>query len=143
MNAAVRTDRRVDALAALAAVRPPLNIVAERERLAAFEMDAYIQRRETPMAAVLPETEEQVREIVRALGRLGVPVVSRGAGTGISGGATPTADGVMLVLTRMRRILSVDAAARLVTVEPGVPNAQVTEAALKKLSERDWVKLEL
>jgi glycolate oxidase len=129
MNAAVRTDRRADALAALAAVRPPLNIVAERERLAAFEMDAYIQRRETPMAAVLPETEAQVRDIVRSLGQLGVPVISRGAGTGISGGATPTADGVMLVLTRMRRIIAIDTAARLATVEPGVPNAQVTEAA--------------
>jgi glycolate oxidase len=129
MNAAVTADRRADALAALAAVRPPLSVIAERERLAAFEMDAYIQKRETPMAAVLPETEEQVRDIVRSLGRLGVPVVSRGAGTGISGGATPRADGVTLVLSRMRRIVAIDAAARLATVEPGVPNAQVTEAA--------------
>jgi glycolate oxidase len=129
MNAAVRSDRRADALAALASVRPPVSVVAEPERLAAFEMDAFMQRRQAPLAAVLPDTEEQVRAIVLSLGRLGVPVVSRGAGTGLSGGATPTADGVMLVLTRMRRILAVDAAARLVTVEPGVPNAQVTEAA--------------
>jgi len=129
MSAAVSVDRRSDALAALAAIRPPLGVVAEPERLAAFEMDAYIQKRATPLAAVLPESEAQVREIVRALGALGVPVVSRGAGTGISGGATPTADGVMLVLTRMRRIIAIDAAARLAVVEPGVPNAQVTEAA--------------
>ncbi|MBL0143314.1 MAG: FAD-binding protein [Betaproteobacteria bacterium] len=129
MSASVRTDARADALAALAAVRPPVSVIAERERLAAFEMDAYIQKREMPMAAVLPDSEGQVREIVRALGRLGVPVVTRGAGTGISGGATPRADGVMLVLTRMRRIVAIDAAARLATVEPGVPNAQVTEAA--------------
>ena len=54
MNAAVRVDRRSDALAALAAVRPALGVVAEPERLAAFEMDAYIQKRATPLAAVLP-----------------------------------------------------------------------------------------
>jgi glycolate oxidase len=129
MAAAVTVDRRSEALTALAAVRPPVSVVAERERLAAFEMDAYIQRRETPMAAALPDTEAQVRDIVRTLGRLGVPVISRGAGTGISGGATPTGDGVMLVLTRMRRILAIDALARLAVVEPGVPNAQVTVAA--------------
>jgi glycolate oxidase len=129
MNAVARPATRTDALAALAAVRPPVRVVAERDELAAFEMDAYIQRRQTPLAAVLPDTEEQVLQIVGSLGRLGVPIVTRGAGTGISGGATPTADGVMLVLTRMRAILSVDAAARLATVEPGVPNAQVTVAA--------------
>ena len=129
MNAAAHPDARAGALAALAAIRPPVSVVAERERLAVFEMDAYIQKRETPMAAVLPDTEDQVRAIVRSLGALGVPIVARGAGTGISGGATPTADGVMLVLTRMRRILAIDAAARLATVEPGVPNAQVTVAA--------------
>ncbi len=129
MSAAARADVRADALAALAAVRPAVSMVAEPERLAAFEMDAYIQRRETPMAAVLPDTEAQVQEVVRGLGRLGVPGVSRGAGTGLSGGSTPLADGVLLLLTRMRRILAVDAAARLATVEPGVPNAQVSEAA--------------
>jgi len=129
MAAAAPADHRAAALSALAAIRPAVGVVAERERLAAFEMDAYIQHRQTPMAAVLPDSEDQVREIVRSLGRLGVPVVSRGAGTGISGGATPTAESVMLVLTRMRRILAIDAAARLATVEPGVPNAKVTEAA--------------
>ena len=129
MSAVAQADRRSEALAALHAIRPPVIVVAEHERLVAFEMDAYIQKRQTPMAAVIPDTEEQVQDIVRALARLGVPVVSRGAGTGISGGATPTADAVMLVLTRMRRILSMDAAARTATVEPGVPNAKVSEAA--------------
>jgi glycolate oxidase len=129
MSAVASADRRAEALAALASVRPPVSIFAERERLAAFEMDAYIQKRETPLAAALPDSEDQVRQIVRGLGALGVPVVTRGAGTGLSGGATPRADGVMLVLTRMRRILSIDVAARLATVEPSVPNAQVTVAA--------------
>jgi glycolate oxidase len=129
MDAAPTAATRLAALAALASIRPPVSLVAEPERLAAFEMDAYMQRRETPMAAALPDTEEQVQEVVRGLGRLGVPVVSRGAGTGLSGGSTPRADGVLLLLTRMRRILAVDAAARLATVEPGVRNAQVSEAA--------------
>ncbi len=129
MSPAPSAATRVAALAALASIRPPMGVVGEPERLAAFEMDAYMQRRETPMAAALPDTEEQVQEVVRSLGRLGVPVVSRGAGTGLSGGSTPRADGVLLLLTRMRRILAVDAAARLATVEPGVRNAQVTEAA--------------
>ncbi len=114
---------------ALRGIDPPVPLVAEAERLSAFEVDAYIQHRERPMAAVLPESEAQVREIVARLAAIGVPVVSRGAGTGISGGATPTAQSVVLVLTKMRRILSIDAPARLAVVEPGVPNAQVTVAA--------------
>ena len=76
-------------LHALRAVRPPLAIVADEEGLKPFETDAFISHRETPMLAVLPESEAQVREIVRACRALGVPVVSRGAGTGISGGAIP------------------------------------------------------
>ena len=116
-------------LSALAAVRPPLSVVAEGERLAAFETDAYIQKRETPLAAVLPTSEEDVIGLVRALAAIGVPVVTRGAGTGISGGAIPHADGVLAVLTRLRAVVRIDAAARLAVVEPGVPNAQVSEAA--------------
>ncbi len=127
--ATTSADPRAEALAALGALRPPVGLVCEPERLAAFDMDAYIQKRETPLAAVLPQDEAQVAEVVRAMGALGVPVVSRGAGTGISGGATPRADGVLLVLTRLRRIVSIDAAARLAVVEPGVRNAAVTEAA--------------
>ncbi len=126
---AVRADPRADALAALSAIRPPVSVVAERERLAAFETDAWIQKREMPMAVAIPDTGEQVQGAVRALARLGVPVVTRGAGTGLSGGATPIAEGVVLAMTHMRRIVGIDALARLATVEPGVPNAQVTAAA--------------
>ncbi len=129
MDAAALAGRRAGVAAALGAIRPPVAVVAEPERLAVFERDAYLQRRATPLAAVLPDDEAQVRAVVTALGRLGVPVVSRGAGTGISGGATPREDGILLVLTRMRRIVALDGAARLATVEPGVPNARVTEAA--------------
>ena len=117
------------ALAELAAVRPPLDIIADEERLKPFETDAFIAHRATPLAAVVVDDEEQVRTVVRVCARRGVPLVSRGAGTGISGGAIPQPDGVLLVLARMRRVLDVDARARTATVEPGVRNLLVSELA--------------
>ena len=114
---------------ALAAIRPPLDVIADDERLKPFETDAFIAHRETPLAAAIPDDEEQVRAVVRACARLGVPVVSRGAGTGISGGAIPRRDGVLLVLARMRRVIALDARARTATVEPGVRNLHVSELA--------------
>src|SRR5205085_11408016 len=96
-----------------------LSVIADEEGLKPFETDAFISRRETPMLAALPETEAQVQAIVKACRELGVPVVSRGAGTGISGGALPRNDGVLLVLSKMRRIVDVDPKARLPIVEPG------------------------
>jgi glycolate oxidase len=124
-----RADAAVDPLAQLAAIRPPLDIIADVERLKPFETDAYIAHRETPLAAVIADSEEQVREVVRVCARLGLPVVSRGAGTGISGGAIPRRDGVLLVMARMRRVLTLDPEGRTATVEPGVRNLQVSEAA--------------
>ncbi|HSN19470.1 MAG TPA: FAD-linked oxidase C-terminal domain-containing protein [Usitatibacter sp.] len=126
---AAQAVARARVLEALRAVRPTLAIVADDEGLKPFETDAFISHRETPMLAVLPESEDQVRDVVRACRRLGVPVVSRGAGTGISGGAIPRRDGVLLVMTKMKAILAVDAMARLAWVEPGVRNLRVSEAA--------------
>ena len=126
---AVDLDTRADVLARLRRIRPPLHIVADDEGLRPFETDAYISHRATPMLAVLPETEEQVRAVVGACRDAGVPVVSRGAGTGISGGAIPSPDGVLLVLSRMRRLLALDPLARTATVEPGVRNLHVSEVA--------------
>jgi glycolate oxidase len=117
------------ALAQLAALRPPLDIISDDERLKPFETDAFIAHRETPLAAVIVDGEEQVREVVRVCAREGVPVVSRGAGTGISGGSIPRRDGVLLVLARMRRVVDLDPAGRTATVEPGVRNLHVSEIA--------------
>ena len=116
-------------LAQLAAIRPPLDIIADDERLKPFETDAFIAHRETPLAAVIADNEEQVREVVRVCARLAVPVVCRGAGTGISGGSIPRRDGVLLVMARMRRLLSVDPECRTAVVEPGVRNLHVSEVA--------------
>jgi glycolate oxidase len=132
MNAVAELDIRAQALAALRAIRPALSVIADDEGLKPFETDAFISHRETPMLAVLPESEEQVRAIVKACGKLGVPVVSRGAGTGISGGAIPNRDGVLLVLSRMKRIVAVNALARSSTVEPGVRNLQVSETVASR-----------
>jgi len=119
---------RSRALESLRAIRPRMTVIADEEGLKPFETDAFIAHRETPMLAVLPESEDQVRAIVKACRRLGIPVVTRGAGTGISGGAIPHRDGVLLVLSKMNRILDVDLPGRRATVEPGVRNLQVTEA---------------
>ncbi|HEX4782311.1 MAG TPA: FAD-linked oxidase C-terminal domain-containing protein, partial [Usitatibacter sp.] len=129
MSAVAMAPMRVRTLERLSAIRPPLMLIADEEGLKPFETDALIAHRETPMLAVLAQTEEQVRSIVAVCRELGVPVVSRGAGTSISGGAIPHRDGVLLVLSRMRRVLEVDPLARTATVEPGVANLFVSEVA--------------
>jgi len=129
MAVAAASDVRAALLDALRAIRPPLPIIADQEGLKPFETDALIAYRETPLMAAIPESEGQVRDVVRACRRLGVPVVSRGAGTGISGGAIPRGDGVLLVMSRMKRIVALDALARTATVEPGVRNLLVSETA--------------
>src|SRR5207247_8725344 len=81
-----------------------------------------------PARVVLPETTEHVQAVGQACRRHSVPFVARGAGTGLSGGATPVADGVVVSLARMRRILEVDLEGRRAVVQPGVSNLEVTEA---------------
>src|SRR5579875_2838231 len=90
--------------------------------LAAYQSDGLAQYRQRPLAAVLPGSDAQVRSIVRACYEAGIPWVARGAGTGLSGGALPVAEGVLIVLARMRRILHVDLENARVLVEPGVSN---------------------
>ncbi len=127
--AAVATPDAAVVRDALRAIRPPVQMIVDDEGLRPFETDAFISHRELPMLAVLPESEEQVVAIVRACRRVGVPIVSRGAGTGISGGAIPRRDGVLLVLSRMRRVRTLDPLARLAVVEPGIRNLVVSEVA--------------
>jgi glycolate oxidase len=125
----MQISRASETLAALSAVRPPIPLVADDEGLKPFETDAFISHRETPMLAAIPENETQVRAVVQVCRELGVPVVSRGAGTGISGGALPRSDGVLLVLSKMKRVVEMDPLARLAVVEPGVRNLYVSECA--------------
>jgi glycolate oxidase subunit GlcD len=98
------------------------------ERLA-YAQDGLPTHRRVPALAVLPGTRDEVIAVVRLLSDVGVPFVPRGAGTGLSGGALADPEAVLLVLTRLNRILRIDAANRLAVVEPGVVNARLSAAA--------------
>jgi glycolate oxidase len=116
-------------IADLESIRPPLHLVVDEERLRPFETDAFISHRALPMCAVLPESEAQVIAILKSCSARGAPVVTRGAGTGISGGAIPQPDGVLVVVTKLNTIKEIDALARTATVGPGVRNLAVSDAA--------------
>jgi glycolate oxidase len=103
-------------------------VLTHPRELATYRSDALAHYREEPLAAVLPGDADQVREVVRACFEAGVPWVARGSGTGLSGGALPVAEGVLIVLSRLRRILSVDLDDARVVVEPGVTNLAISGA---------------
>ncbi len=114
---------------ALAAIVTPRWVRTRASELVAYEADGLPTHASTPRLAVLPGSREEVIEVIRLLHRRGVPFVARGAGTGLSGGALAGSDAVLLVLTRLNRILSVDPVARRAVVEPGVVNAKLADAA--------------
>src|SRR3954451_9950994 len=103
-------------------------VVTHEQELRTYESDGLLQYKVPPAIAVLPGSADEVRAVVAACARAGVPWVARGAGSGLSGGALPIADGVLIVLSRLNRILSVDLANRRVCVEPGVTNLAVSRA---------------
>ena len=117
------------ALDALRRLLPSDCLLSQREQTAAFECDGLAAFRQNPLAVALPHDEEQVREVLRTCHRLKIPVVARGAGTGLSGGAMPCADGIVLSLAKLSRILAIDPVARTARVQPGVRNLTVSEAA--------------
>ena len=106
----------------------PDRVIVEPEQLRVYECDGLTGHRAIPELVVLPDSTEEVQTVVRACRRDGVPFVARGAGTGLSGGATPVAGGVVISLARMNRILDVDLAGQRIVVEPGVTNLDVTRA---------------
>ncbi len=124
-----RAARQSQVLAALAPLLPAHALLYRREDTTPYECDGLTAYRETPLLVALPETEDQVAAVLRACAALGVPVVARGAGTGLSGGAMPHALGVTLSLARFNRILRIDPAARTATVQCGVRNLAISEAA--------------
>jgi glycolate oxidase len=114
---------------ALRAAVPPHCVLSREEETRPYECDGLSLFRALPMAVVLPETEAQVQNILKVCKRLNVPVVARGAGTGLSGGAMPHAQGVLLGLAKFNQIKHIDAVAALAVVQPGVRNLAVSEAA--------------
>ena len=103
-------------------------IITEPAALRTYACDGLTGRRVSPAAVVLPLTTQQVADVVRACADAGVPFVARGAGTGLSGGALPVADGVVVGLSRMRSNLQVDLDNAQVTVQTGVTNLEVSKA---------------
>ncbi len=132
MSHPAETPFRFDPRAIEARLReivPPDAIYVDAEELRPWECDGLTAYRQMPMIVVLPETEEQVAAVLRACHALGVPVVPRGAATGLSGGAMPHGQGVLLGLAKMKRILRIDPLARTAVVQPGVRNLAISEAA--------------
>ncbi|HEY3796820.1 MAG TPA: FAD-linked oxidase C-terminal domain-containing protein [Caulobacteraceae bacterium] len=115
--------------AALAAVLGPDGLIASVEGMRPYETDGLSAYRSLPSAVALPRDADEVAAVLRVCRDLGAPVVARGAGTGLSGGALPFPGGVLLGLGKMNRILAVDPLARTARVQPGVRNLAISEAA--------------
>jgi glycolate oxidase len=111
----------------LRAILPPHALLTEKEDLLPYECDGLSAYRELPMLAVLPSTIEEVQAIMRVAHDGGVKVVVRGSGTGLSGGATPLGDGILMSMAKFNKFVNVDALARTARVQPGVRNQKISE----------------
>uniref|UniRef100_UPI000652A4BB FAD-binding protein n=1 Tax=Caenimonas sp. SL110 TaxID=1450524 RepID=UPI000652A4BB len=124
-----RAERQAQVVRALKAALPAHALLWNTEDTTPYECDGLTAYRQRPLVVALPETEAQVQAVLRACHALDVPVVARGAGTGLSGGAMPHALGVTLSLAKFNRILKVDLASRTAVVQCGVRNLAISEAA--------------
>jgi glycolate oxidase len=116
-------------LKALREFLPDAALLSEREAMAPFECDALSVYQCLPWIVALPENATQAQAVLRVCSRYGVPVVARGAGTGLAGGALPLDNGVLLSLAKLNRILHIDPANRTARVQPGVRNLAISQAA--------------
>jgi glycolate oxidase len=120
--------RRADIVAALRRIVPGEGVIASEEGMRPYESDGLTAYRQLPMVVVLPETTAQVSAVLAFCHREGIKVVPRGAGTSLSGGALPLGDGVLLGLSKFKRIREIDYDNRVAVVEPGVTNLAVSQA---------------
>ncbi|MDH3288124.1 MAG: FAD-binding protein [Betaproteobacteria bacterium] len=125
---AIDLERQRAVVSALRAFLPEAAVLFAQEDVKPYECDGLTAYRQVPMVVVLPETEEQVCRILKECCARKVPVVARGAGTGLSGGALPLGNGVLLSLAKFTRIFDVDYPARIARVQPGVRNIAISEA---------------
>jgi len=121
--------RRAQVAAALLQVLPARAVLSEPEDTRPYECDGLAAYRQLPMIVVLPDSEAQIVAVLRVCRELKVPIVPRGAGTGLSGGAMPIADGVVVSTARLNRIVRMEPRARIAVVQPGVRNLAISEAA--------------
>ena len=119
---------RPQLIAALRDLVPAASVIVDPASLKVFESDGLTAYRQPPMVAVLPATVEQVAAILQLCDRMGIKVVPRGAGTSLSGGALPLADGVLLGMSKFNRVLDIDYANRCAVVQPGVTNLGISQA---------------
>ncbi|MBK7061816.1 MAG: FAD-binding protein [Rubrivivax sp.] len=126
-----RAQRQAEVVAALSALVPRHALLWQAEDTVPYECDGLTAYRQQPLVVVLPETETQVSAVLAACHRLQVPVVARGAGTGLSGGALPHHLGVTLALAKFNQIVRIDPLARTATVQCGVRNLAISEAAAR------------
>jgi glycolate oxidase len=120
--------RRTAIIDELKRIVPVTSVIAEEEGLRAYECDGLTAYRQLPLIVVLPETTEQISQILKYCNEVGVKIVPRGAGTSLSGGALPLADAITLGLGKLNRILDIDYENRCVTAQPGVTNLAITQA---------------
>ncbi|MDP3672589.1 MAG: FAD-linked oxidase C-terminal domain-containing protein [Telluria sp.] len=125
----INQERKRQVAAALRAVLPERCVLSDAEDTRPYECDGLAAYRQLPMIVTLPDTEEQVLAILKICREQDVPIVPRGAGTGLSGGALPIADGVVISTARLNRILRVEPYARIAVVQPGVRNLAISDAA--------------
>src|SRR5882757_6161762 len=121
-------NRRGEIVAALRAIVPGEGVIDSAAEMLAYESDGLTAYRQPPMVVVLPDTTEQVSQVLKYCFEQRIKVVPRGAGTSLSGGALPLADGVLLGLGKFKRIREIDFANRVVVTEPGVTNLAISEA---------------
>lgn len=124
-------DERASIVRTLADEWQEMEVLVTESEITPYECDAMSALRVRPLIVVLPETEAQVQKVLRTCFRLNIPVVPRGAGTGLAGSALPQENGVLLVMTKFNRILEVNQVARTATVQPGVRNLAISEAAAR------------
>jgi len=124
--------RKDEIVAALRAIVPGESVIADPDGVRPYESDGLTAYRQPPMVVVLPHTTEQVARILKWCGEQGVKVVPRGAGTSLSGGALPLADGVLLGMARFNRVLNIDYDNRFAVVQPGVTNLAITHAVQER-----------
>src|SRR5436305_2610426 len=120
--------RREAIVAALRAIVPGEGVIDKTAEMLPYESDGLMAYRQPPMVVVLPDTTEQVSKVLKFCFEQGIKVVPRGAGTSLSGGALPLADGVLLGLGKFKRLREIDFDNRVVVTEPGVTNLAISQA---------------
>src|SRR6188508_2783462 len=121
-------DRRDAIVTALRAIVPGEGVIDSAAEMVPYESDGLMAYRQPPMVVVLPDTTEQVSKVLKYCHEQGIKVVPRGSGTSLSGGALPLADGVLLGLGKLNRVLQIDYDNRCAIVQPGVPNLAISHA---------------